>query len=62
MAENRGFTRAANVLNSTQSTVSAQIQRLENEAGHPLFVRRTRSVQRTSTAKLCSVMPEQSSV
>ena len=51
VAENRGFTRAANVLNSTQSTVSAQIQRLENEAGHPLFVRSTRSVQLTSTGE-----------
>jgi hypothetical protein len=44
VAENGGFTRAAKVLNSTQSTVSAQIQRLESDAGRPLFVRSTRSV------------------
>jgi DNA-binding transcriptional LysR family regulator len=39
VAESGGFTRAAKLLNSTQSTVSAQIQRLEEEAGRPLFVR-----------------------
>jgi len=48
VAENRGFTKAAKFLNSTQSTVSAQIQRLEEEAGRPLFVRSTRSVELTS--------------
>jgi DNA-binding transcriptional LysR family regulator len=47
VAENGGFTRAAGVLKSTQSTVSAQIQRLENEAGRPLFVRSTRAVRLT---------------
>ena len=47
VAESGGFTRAARLLNSTQSTVSAQIQRLEEEAGRPLFVRNTRSVQLT---------------
>src|ERR1700730_5355146 len=51
VAENRWFTRAANVLNSTQSTVSAQIQRLEDEAGRPLFLRSTRSVQLTSAGE-----------
>ena len=48
VAETGGFTNAARLLNSTQSTVSAQIQRLEEEAGHSLFVRSTRSVQLTS--------------
>ena len=47
VAETGGFTNAARLLNSTQSTVSAQIQRLEEEAGHSLFVRSTRSVQLT---------------
>jgi DNA-binding transcriptional LysR family regulator len=47
VAESGGFTNAAKLLNSTQSTVSAQIQRLEGEAGHALFVRSTRSVQLT---------------
>jgi len=44
VAEERSFTRAAEALNSTQSTVSAQIQRLEVQAGHALFERSTRRV------------------
>jgi DNA-binding transcriptional LysR family regulator len=51
VAETGGFTRAATLLNSTQSTISAQIHRLEEEAGHPLFARSTRSVQLTSAGE-----------
>lgn len=51
VAESGGFTNAAKLLNSTQSTVSAQIQRLEVEVGRPLFVRSTRSVQLTSAGE-----------
>lgn len=51
VAESGGFTNAAKLLNSTQSTVSAQIHRLEDEAGRPLFVRSTRSVQLTSAGE-----------
>jgi DNA-binding transcriptional LysR family regulator len=51
VAETGGFTNAAKLLNSTQSTVSAQIHRLEEEAGHALFVRSTRSVQLTSAGE-----------
>jgi DNA-binding transcriptional LysR family regulator len=51
VVDSGGFTRAAKLLNSTQSTVSAQIQRLEEEAGRPLFVRSTRSVQLTSAGE-----------
>jgi DNA-binding transcriptional LysR family regulator len=47
VVDSGGFTRAATLLHSTQSTISAQIQRLEEEAGRPLFVRSTRSVQLT---------------
>ncbi|MER8840761.1 LysR substrate-binding domain-containing protein [Mesorhizobium sp. M0684] len=47
ITEAGGFTRAAAVLNSTQSTVSAQIRRLEEQAGQTLFARSTRSVQLT---------------
>src|SRR5215470_15874204 len=52
VAESGGFTRAAARLNSTQSTVSAQIQRLESDAGHPLFVRSTRSVRLTPAGEV----------
>src|SRR5215510_10278020 len=51
VAESGGFTNAAKLLNSTQSTVSAQIHRLEDEAGHPLFVRSTRAVRLTSAGE-----------
>jgi DNA-binding transcriptional LysR family regulator len=51
VAESGGFTNAARLLHSTQSTVSAQIQRLEDEVGCPLFVRSTRSVQLTSAGE-----------
>jgi DNA-binding transcriptional LysR family regulator len=37
VADCGGCTNAAKLLNSTQSTVSAQIQRLEEEAGRLLF-------------------------
>lgn len=47
VAEAGGFTRAAELLHSTQSTVSAQIRRLEEQAGQPLFARSTRSVALT---------------
>ncbi|MDX8521651.1 LysR family transcriptional regulator [Mesorhizobium dulcispinae] len=47
VAECGGFTRASEVLHSTQSTVSAQIRRLEDQAGQALFARSTRSVQLT---------------
>jgi len=47
VAECGGFTRASEILNSTQSTVSAQIRRLEAQVGQPLFARSTRSVQLT---------------
>src|SRR6266496_3455282 len=52
VAESGGFTNAARLLNSTQSTVSAQIQRLEEEAGRLLFVRSTRSVQLTDDGEI----------
>ncbi len=47
VAESGGFTRAAQVLHSTQSTVSAQIRRLEIQAGCRLFARSTRNVTLT---------------
>jgi DNA-binding transcriptional LysR family regulator len=51
VAESGGFTSAAKLMNSTQSTVSAQIQRLEEEAGRSLLVRSTRSVQLTAAGE-----------
>jgi DNA-binding transcriptional LysR family regulator len=47
VAESGSFTRAAEKLNRTQSTVSQQIQRLEQAANAPLLLRDTRSLQLT---------------
>lgn len=47
VAESRSFTRAAEKLNRTQSTVSQQIQRLEQAANAALLLRDTRSLQVT---------------
>jgi len=47
VAENGSFTRAAEKLHRTQSTVSQQIQRLEQAAKAPLLLRDTRSLQLT---------------
>lgn len=51
VAETGGFTKAAAALNSTQSTVSAQVRRLEDEVGRALFVRSTRSVKLTASGE-----------
>lgn len=48
VAETASFTRAAELLHSTQTTVSAQIRRLEHDAGAALFSRTTRNVTLTS--------------
>ncbi|AHG20741.1 LysR family transcriptional regulator [Chania multitudinisentens RB-25] len=47
VADTGGFTRAAKRLHLTQSAISAHIHRLENEAGHKLLNRTTRSVSLT---------------
>jgi DNA-binding transcriptional LysR family regulator len=47
VAESGGFTRAAERLHLTQSAVSAQIRRLEDQAGCALLTRSTRSVALT---------------
>jgi len=47
VADNGGFTRAAQRLHLTQSAISAHIRRLESEAGHKLLERTTRSVSLT---------------
>lgn len=51
VVELQGFTRAAEHLHLTQSTVSAQIRRLEDQAGRPLLRRSTRSVALTEAGE-----------
>jgi aminoethylphosphonate catabolism LysR family transcriptional regulator len=49
VAENRGFTAAANVLNISQPTVTTQVKELEDRYGVELFVRRGRRVELSET-------------
>jgi DNA-binding transcriptional LysR family regulator len=56
VAEELNFTRAAERLHVTQSTVSATIRALEHEIGTPLLARTTRSVALTSAG--LSLLPE----
>jgi len=52
VAECGGFRSAADRLHLTQSTVSQQIKRLEQEAGRPLFRRTTRIVSLTDEGEM----------
>jgi DNA-binding transcriptional LysR family regulator len=52
VAECGGFHRAAEQLNLTQSTVSQQIKRLEQETNRPLFRRTTRTVALTDDGEM----------
>lgn len=49
VAETKGFTRAGNRVNRSQSAISMQIKRIENEIGHPLFDRIGKSIKLTPT-------------
>ena len=52
VAEGGGFTRAAERLHLTQSSVSAQIKRLETQTGCALLTRSTRSVALTTQGEI----------
>ncbi|QCJ69080.1 LysR family transcriptional regulator [Providencia heimbachae] len=52
VAETGNFTVASQHLNSTQSTLSQQIQRLETLVGHPLFIRGHRMLTLTETGEV----------
>ena len=51
VAERRSFSRAADALGYTQSTVSAQIKQLETELGEPLFERIGHRIDLTERGK-----------
>jgi DNA-binding transcriptional LysR family regulator len=51
VAEQRHFTRAAEVMSISQSGLSASIRSLERELRAPLFVRNTRSVELTEAGR-----------
>jgi DNA-binding transcriptional LysR family regulator len=52
VARQKGFTKAADVLNIPLSTVSRRISELEKDLGIPLFFRNSRKVELTESGKL----------
>lgn len=52
VADTKGFTRAGQLVNRSQSAVSMQIKRLEEEAGKPLFERIGKTVKLTTEGSL----------
>ena len=52
VARENGFTAAARSLGKTQSAVSQAVAALEDELGHPLFVREGRSVRITQAGRI----------
>ncbi len=53
LAESRHFGRSARAMHVSPSTLSRQIQRLEEDLGQPLFVRDNRTVTLSKRAKSC---------
>lgn len=51
LCESHNFTNTSKAMHLSLSALSRQIQKLEDEIGHPLFVRDNRSVELTSSAK-----------
>ena len=58
VAAAKSFTRAANTLNYAQSSVTAQVQRLEGEIGVPLFDRLGRQIELTVAGRQLLVYAE----
>ncbi len=52
LAENLSFTKTAEILRTSQSSISRQIKQLEENLGHPLFIRSKKSVALTSEGRL----------
>ena len=47
ICDSKNFSRSASAMHVSPSALSRQIQKLEEEIGHPLFVRDNRSVELT---------------
>lgn len=51
LCESHSFTHTSKAMHLSPSALSRQIQKLEDDIGHPLFIRDNRSVELTSAAK-----------
>lgn len=61
LAESRHFGRSSKAMHVSPSTLSRQIQRLEEELGQPLFQRDNRTVQLTSAGEQLKNFAQQTS-
>ncbi len=59
VAESRSFTRAAEALSISQPALSRSVQRLEDELGVPLLIRKTRRVEMSDAGKVLKIRAEQ---
>lgn len=59
IAETKNFTRAAELLVVSQPALSRSVQRLEEELGVPLFVRKSRQVELSDAGELFKIRAEQ---
>lgn len=57
LAESRHFGRSARAMHVSPSTLSRQIQRLEEDLGQALFIRDNRTVTLTEAGKNCECSP-----
>lgn len=57
LAESRHFGRSARAMHVSPSTLSRQIQRLEEDLGQPLFVRDNRTVTLTEAGEELQCLP-----
>lgn len=51
LCESHSFTQTSKAMHLSPSALSRQVQKLEDEIGHPLFIRDNRSVELTTAAK-----------
>ncbi|MBL8856014.1 MAG: LysR family transcriptional regulator, partial [Planctomycetaceae bacterium] len=59
VAETKSFTRAAELLIVSQPALSRSVQRLEEELGVPLFVRKSRVVELSEAGEKFKIRAEQ---
>ena len=59
LADSRHFGRTAQAVHVSPSTLSRQIQRLEDELGQPLFLRDNRDVRLTSAGEQLKTFAQQ---
>lgn len=57
ICDSKNFSKSATSMHVSPSALSRQIQKLEDEIGHPLFIRDNRSVELTPAGKSYYPLP-----